>query len=247
MQCQELWFKTGMKDKVRFLPVHAIAVKLRESVCSALPGFHALTGCDSTSGLFQVGKKKAWKAFLKDDNSQDHVGNLGTIIPPSNRTIQSCESFICSMYTTSKKAGTMADEVRYWMFCQKHQSSERLPPTSNSLRHHIQRANYQSYVWKRSLQSVQELPSPSANNGWKEVDGNLEPELMSKDPAPQSLLELTTCRCNKSVCTRDTCSCKANEMPCTEACFCMSDESCQNPYKPTDPTMESTDDELTDE
>lgn len=248
MQCEELWFKTGVKDKVRFLPVHTIASKLGVSACSSLPGFHALTGCDSTSGLFQVGKKKAWKALLKDETTQDLVGNLGTIIPPSDGTIQSCERFICSMYATSKKAGRTADEVRYWMFCQKHQSSERLPPTSNSLRHHIERANYQSYIWKHSLQAVQELPSPSPNNGWKEVDGILQPELMSKDPAPKSLVELTTCSCKKSGCTRDTCSCKGNEMPCTEACSCMNDESCKNPYKSLEPAIESSDDdELSDE
>ncbi|CAH3184172.1 unnamed protein product, partial [Porites lobata] len=58
IQCNEIWFKTGVKDKVRFVPVHRIAEKLGRSVCAAIPAFHALTGCDSTSGLFQIGKKK---------------------------------------------------------------------------------------------------------------------------------------------------------------------------------------------
>ena len=246
IQCNEIWFKTGVKDKVRYVPVHRISEKLGRSVCAAIPAFHALTGCDSTSGLFQIGKKKGWKVFVKYPSLHDIVGNLGSQIPPPALTVEACERFICSLYTTNKKAGVTADDVRYWMFCQKHQRSESLPPTSNSLRHHIERANYQAYVWKHCLNATQQLPSP-VSNGWKKVDGVLEPLLMSKDPAPQGLLELTTCKCTKSVCRRDDlCPCKAHEMPCTEACLCMNDESCQNPHKAVDVTPGSSEDELTD-
>ena len=246
IQCDEIWFKTSVKDKVRFIPVHLIAEKLGGSVCAAIPAFHALKGCDSTSGLFQIGKKKAWKAFAKGSSLHDNVGNLGSQIPLPARTVEACERFICSLYTANKKAGVTADDVRYWMFCQKHQRSEGLPPTSNSLRHHIERANYQTCVWKRCLNATQQLPSP-VNNGWKKVDGVLEPLLMTKDPEPKGLLELTTCRCAKSFCRRDElCPCKAHEMPCTEACLCMNDESCQNPHKPIDVTPGSSEDELTD-
>ena len=169
IQCNEMWFKTGVKDKVRFVPVHRIAEKLGKSVCAAIPAFHALTGCDSTSGLFQIGKKKGWKVFVKYPSLHDSVGNLGSQIPPPVLTVEACERFICSLYTTHKKAGVTADDVRYWMFCQKHQRSESLPPTSNSLRHHIEGANYQAYVWKHCLNATQQLPSP-VSNGWKKVD-----------------------------------------------------------------------------
>lgn len=233
LQCDELWFKTGIKDKARFIPIHLIAEKLGVSVCAGLPGFHALTGCDSTSGFFRIGKKKAWKAFVNDADAQDGVGNLGTTFPPTRRTLRACERFICSLYTSSSKAGTTADGVRYWIFCQKQQKSESLPPTSNSLYHHIERANYQAYVWKTSTNPLQQLPSP-VDNGWIDAErGSLDPKLMSQDPAPKGLLELTRCKCNKSACRRDDlCPCKANQMPCTEACLCMNDETCQNPHQP---------------
>jgi len=73
--------------------------------------------------------------------------------------------FICSLYTSDKKAGTTADHVRYWMFCQKYQKNESLPPTSDSLSQHINGANYQAYVWKKSLCKEQDLRSPETN-GW---------------------------------------------------------------------------------
>ena len=47
--CNELWFHTGTGDKTRYIPVHSISVSIGPSLCRALPGFHSLTGCDSTS------------------------------------------------------------------------------------------------------------------------------------------------------------------------------------------------------
>lgn len=44
LNCQELWLKTGVKDRLRYLPVHEIQAFLRESLCRCLPSFHALTG-----------------------------------------------------------------------------------------------------------------------------------------------------------------------------------------------------------
>ena len=119
---------------------------------------------------------------------------------------------------------------RYWMFCQRRQKNEGLPPTSNSLYHHIERANYQTMAWKRCLQPIQELPSPS-NNGWEESENEgLKPVLMSQDAAPEGLVELTVCKCQKSACKSNRCVCRMSEMPCTEACGCMGDECCQNPH-----------------
>lgn len=80
IHCNELWFKTVVKDKVRFIPIHLVSGKLGINICTTLLGFPALTDCDSTSGLFNVSKKKEWKAFLKDEIAHDHIGNLGTSI-----------------------------------------------------------------------------------------------------------------------------------------------------------------------
>ncbi|EDO34446.1 predicted protein [Nematostella vectensis] len=58
MGCRELWFKTGYKDRVRFIPIHDAARKLGPKVCAAIPGLHALTRCDTTSWLANIGKTK---------------------------------------------------------------------------------------------------------------------------------------------------------------------------------------------
>ena len=111
----------------------------------------------------------------------------------------------------------------------RRQKSECLPPTSDSLHLHIERANYQSFIWKRSLHAQQELPEPDGH-GWQATEDGSQPLLMTMDPAPVGLLELTTCRCQKSACQRNhICACKCNDMPCTEACICMGGEDCKNP------------------
>ena len=57
----ELWFQTGMvtniKDCRRFIPVHELCESLHSVLCTILPAAHAVTGCDTTSSLFEIGKK----------------------------------------------------------------------------------------------------------------------------------------------------------------------------------------------
>ena len=48
--CKELWFKTGVRDQVRFFPVR-ISQVLRPIFCESFQALHALTGCDSKSSF----------------------------------------------------------------------------------------------------------------------------------------------------------------------------------------------------
>lgn len=227
LNCEELWFKTGVKDRLRYIPVHDICRTLDESLCRALPAFHALTGCDTNSALAGVSKKKAWEVLSRNEMHQASLGLLGCVTL-DQITAKNCEQFICDLYPSRKKAST-ADELRYLLFCQKKQKSEMLPPTSDSLLQHLKRANYQTYIWRTSLTAMQDLPSPEGN-GWKKEDTILQPVLMTKEPAPRSLMELTTCQCKKARC-QSNCSCKNTGLSCTEACFCMADpDVCKNPH-----------------
>ena len=45
----DMWFKTGIKGNVRYIPMHEISVELGQELTSVLLAFHAVTGCDSTS------------------------------------------------------------------------------------------------------------------------------------------------------------------------------------------------------
>ena len=197
-----------------------------EKMCSSLPGFHANTGCDLTSSLAGIRKKKAWDSFCRSTDHQDGLSLLGEEQELNVTTAGKCEAY--SLYTASKKTST-ADELRYLMFCQKKQKNEMLPPTSDCLLQHLKQSNYQPFVWRYALEVMQNLEPPEGH-GWVRDGELLAPSLITKAPAPESLLELTMCKCKTSTCLRN-CSCNNTGLACTEGYYCMADdEACKNPH-----------------
>ena len=75
LPCDELWMKTGVRDKLRHIPIHTVADKLGPELCRLLPAFHLLTGCDTTSGLYKLGKK-AFKSLRENAPKYDALGSL---------------------------------------------------------------------------------------------------------------------------------------------------------------------------
>ncbi|KAI8484464.1 hypothetical protein Bbelb_377350 [Branchiostoma belcheri] len=69
--------------------------------------------------------------------------------------------------------------MRYHIFCQKKQRNEALPPTSDSLRLHLQRSTYQTCLWRRALEPMQKMPHPDGH-GWEDSGTVLVPGLMTK-------------------------------------------------------------------
>ena len=227
--CEELWFKTGIRDHLRYVPVHRLSVKLGQKLCRCLPAFHALTGCDTTSALAGVSKKKAWERLSRNKVHQDNLGLVGQSAALDDLSRATCEAFICDLYPAVKKQTSSADELRYVMFCQKRHKSELLPPTSDSVLQHARRVSYQAFIWRNALVAKPHIPSPEGN-GWEKINGILQPCYMTKAAAPSSLLELTTCKCKKSGC-QSNCSCVNLGLSCTEACFCMANmDLCKNPH-----------------
>ena len=149
------------------------------------------------------------------------------------KTCRKCEKFVCSLYTTNPKAGNTVNQVRFWLFCQKQLKNEGIPPTHDSLVHHLERSNYQTLVWKKkTLNAMQALPSPT-ESGWEMINESLRPNLMTQYSAPKGSVELTTCNCKTSACGGALCICRRNEISCTESCSCMADESCMNSFNVT--------------
>lgn len=229
INCTEFWFKTGVKDRLRYVPVHEVMQELGGKMCRALPALHAITGCDSTSALAGIGKKKGWQVLLRNEQHQDSLGLLGSQRNLSDDIATQCEAFICDLYPRSRMNLRTVDELRYFLFCQnRKQKNELLPPTSDSLLQQLKRVNYQTFVWRKALTAIQHLPQPESN-GWVRENSSLKPVYMTKEPAPSSLLELTTCTCQSGC--QSNCSCNNTGLSCSEACYCMaSSDMCRNPH-----------------
>ena len=132
--------------------------------------------------------------FIRSAVHQESLTILEQQPEVDEETAKKCKAFICDFYPSYKKSPKTADELRYIIFCQKKPNSDALPPTSDSLRQHINRANYQTHIWRKSLDALLELPSPEGR-GWQKEDDELTLKLMSKDPAPTVQQQLFLCKC----------------------------------------------------
>lgn len=60
-----LWIAFGTGKTFRYIPAHIYAEQLGNLKATALPMFHALTGCDTTCDFHGIGKKTAWEACME--------------------------------------------------------------------------------------------------------------------------------------------------------------------------------------
>ena len=106
---RDIWFMSGTKNDHKRVPIHGM--KLDASLWSVLPGFHALTGCDTVIQFSGNGKVTAWKAF--ENNSQLLIGlGCGRL---TTETIDYMEDFVCKIYDPSAEI-TKIDQMRVFLF-----------------------------------------------------------------------------------------------------------------------------------
>ena len=157
----------------------------------------------------------------RSEENQSALQHLGESFELAEEVFAKLERFVCQLYG---KASRDVNDLRYKLFCTKGFESQQLPPTRDGLPKHICRANYQAAIWKRSLESHHEIPSP-AENGWKIVNEQLKIDWNDLPSALDALLELLSCSCNKE-CANNRCSCFNIGLPCTDVCNCT--DVCEN-------------------
>lgn len=238
--------------------IGATAKKHHDIARYILP-LHALTGCDTVSTLYGIGKIKAWKVLKQ--------GHLPPLLGDSDTSMEALEAtavrFIARCYG-SKSQGTMS-EVRFcvWQHKTSRGKSHRfklasLPPTSSAFQLHVRRAHYQACLWKASLQS-----SPpnvdSTDFGWMADHANqiLLPVTLPTGTlaAPEKVLNLLCCSCSSAdACASRRCTCRKSDIACSVFCKCNMNFNihCLNPFNKTvqdnlDGDDDDTDDDNDDE
>src|SRR6218665_1918114 len=99
--------------------------------------------------------------------------------------------------------------------------SDKLPPTLGALRQHVQ-----ARVWGQASIAMQQPQFYPLQNGYyKESDGQLKSTMPDALPAPKAIIEMVSCHC-KTYCSSARCSCRTNNLSCTDLCRCGSE--CQN-------------------
>lgn len=132
-------------------------------------------------------------------------------------------------------------DSRYQLFSEKHLRDEQLPPTDHTFDLHVNRCNYQAYIWMHANEQHINPPSPTRHGWYERSDGSLAIQFMIQSSAPKDLLELTTCKCSTSQCRSNICSCRKKNLICTDACSCKRNDCCND--KEEDVTNNNSDDE----
>ena len=141
---------------MRIIHVQSIKQHLRDAVTNALIGLHCFTGCDFVSAFYGKGKVEPFKLVQQDPVFCSAFQLLGETFAVSEDTVATIEAFVCSLY--GQKDCSKVNEARYILFSTANREENIMPPNKDSLLKHIQRANFQSAIYKRSLQRP-DIPS----------------------------------------------------------------------------------------
>ena len=217
----------------RYIPVSVIAKNLGPTVCESLPACHALTGCDSNSSLYRIGKKTAFTKLEKNSSALTDLKYLG-VSANLEEALPVARKYALPLYSPKKKDSercSTLDALRYHLASTTDMPASSLPPTEDAFKQHVWRAMYQTAIWCHSYIPKPLLWDPEGK-GWIKENGHLEPVLFTKDAAPVEVRDITHLYCADGVC-KDTrkCQCLAKGLHCTEFCAC-ADEECSNTSYP---------------
>ena len=216
---EELWVAFGTGKCYRYIPVHTIARRLGDEKCKALLGFHALTGCDSVSAFYGIGKKgpwQVWKEFPEVTEAFSYISSVHVDIPENIMSL--IEQFVVRIYGTFDEVSTV-NKARYELFHFRGKDFDHLPPTQNALRLHIHRAAYTAgHIWGQALVKTPVLPSP-ALYGYERKGEQWLPTWTTLPTISKS--HLRVCHCKKEC--KPPCVCATKKVRCTSLCTCHGD------------------------
>ena len=217
----DLYFWTGTGRRRRVINLTEMRNQLGKELCYSLVGLHTFTGCDSTSAFYGKGKKKAFDIVESEPDFQRVFTLLGSDFELVDELQESLEQFVCHLYG---HPGNDVNHLRYKLFCSSSASERSLPPCKNALIQHSRRANYQAAIHRKALIPYIYAPSPDGH-GWAVNDGEIKVVWMTQPSAPDKLLVSVSCSCKVSKCLQGRCSCRKQDLVCTDLCKCT---DCEN-------------------
>ena len=156
----EVWLEVGTasKNTIRYINLNSIFANIGASVCAALPGFHAFTGCDYTASFSRKGKVRPLKLLMSDLKAQKASKAISAEGPITQETITAINKFTCKMYGNKKISDV--DELRFDVFARKYNlkidknlaavkklEASALPPCKKVLLQKIKRTHFIATMW----------------------------------------------------------------------------------------------------
>ena len=103
-------------------------------------------------------------------------------------------------------------------FLRYQYENKRLPPSSAAFYQKVLRMNYTVMQWKSSHLARPMLGSPSQHDWvWNYKNGVYDPVMTELGPVPESIAELSICKCTTG-CLTQRCKCKKNGFVFSDLC-----------------------------
>ena len=162
-----------MYEQGKYASIGIISIYFERELCLALPAIHSLTGCDTASYFFRVGKCRAFKKLMKQTSKVQLLNSLGRKKELIDVDLENIKEFIRTVLY-SGKIGESYIETRVRLYENlKVKSSMPLPPDPLSVIEAIKRSHFQAYIWYNSDVAVIEKLE-SEDNGWLINDEKIE-------------------------------------------------------------------------
>ena len=153
-----------------------------EKMANVVIPLHIITGCDSISSFFGIGKKTVWKRVEKSDEAQMLLSNL---------SLANIDKFIIK-FVYNDKSSTTLGEMRYekWrkMKTKKVKSMARIGPDQHSNTHRSKRVIYQCNIIL-NFQNPKAPPNP-LHHGYVINNGFCMPRMYEKPALPDQLTNI---------------------------------------------------------
>ena len=209
----------------RTIDISILQQELDNNLCKSLLFIHAISGCDTTSRPYGIGKTSAMNKYHE---LQEHAKIFMMPSKTHKEIEQAGHHSLVALYGCLP--GTELNFERAARFSSKvvtsssHLPPEKLPPTMDAAKFHSYRVYHQIQVWLGNNLD----PLKWGWNMQKTQRGEiLKPLRMEQAPAPTSLLNLIKCNC-RGQCDRNTCTCRKHGLTCTLACRQCKGISCTN-------------------
>ena len=210
------------------------SVENNQDVMSNLLAAHGITGCDTVSPCYGIGKGVALKELKSHQHSLSKVGEINSSLQDA---LQQASQFMLSCYGHPECDSMTEARQKIWSIKVSRSLGgapklQTLPPTNEAFRENVARAHLQVAIWRHALEPNPPHLDP-LSYGWIKDEGStsLVPRTVAENVAlaPDAILKMIKCSCDSDIpCKTKRCGCYNANMPCTEFCACQGGQGCFN-------------------
>ena len=225
---KDLYFRSD-RGKGPAFDIKAMKEILKMEICDRLLFVHAITGCDTTSRIFGIGKKSVLQKIVHGDPILCTSADTFSAPNQSHHVSESSGKNAMLAIYNGRKTDDLSN-LRCSVLCRKAISSktyvtpERLPPTESATKYHSMRVYFQIMV---SMGKAGDMDATNWGWTWDIQQNKYILIIMNNCPAPDTLLKVIHCNCSIG-CASLRCSCRKSGLDCTTACGPCQDGCCEN-------------------